>query len=900
MEAAIVLSFAVIASVYFYPAFQGKRLNAEDNSANDGLKVEINNYREQHNGETPRWINSIFSGMPTYQIAPSYDSTKTMSFVEKIYHLWLPDYVWYVFASMLGFYILLRAFDFRRWMAVLGAIVWAFSSYFFIIIAAGHLWKAITLAYIPPTIAGIVMCFKGKYLWGFIITALFATLQVGGNHVQMTYYFLIPEILMFLAFVVKCCVKKDFSHLIKATAAIVFAAIIAIGLNASNLYHTYKYSEDTMRGRSELVKEGKQDDQTKDGLERSYITQWSYGISETWSLLIPNIKGGSSNVPLSENKTAMKHADPNLSYMGIYNQLPQYWGEQPGTSGPVYVGALICMLFILALFVIPNKSTWKWVLLVSTILSILLAWGKNFMGFTDFFIDHIPMYSKFRTVSSILVVAEFTIPLLAMMGLKRFVEGMKDPDLRKKMFRGLLYSAGITMFFCLLFAVAPHIAGECVSSMEVQSLNQLVQTNQMDPQTVHTIISSASEMRGAMLSADAWRSLFVILLGFVVLLLYYKTAVKNNGKVSWTTSASLGAIIIVICLADMWMINKRYMNNSLFQTPVAQTVPEKTPMDDYILSKSDGKRDFRVLNMTVSTFNDNTTSFFYNSIGGYHPAKLRRYQELIENCISQEYPKLMDMFTPERLDTAEMVRTNNLTFPIYDLSDVNADSICPVINMLNTKWFIYGDEKQKIPLENTTAYGNAWFVDSIAVVDNANQELDALKKLSPRHNAIIDKQFAQVLGDKTEPADSADFIKLTDISSMHVAYEAETKKGGVAVFSEIYDKGWEATIDGKPAEVARANYVLRAMKIPAGKHKIEMNFNAQTVKSTETVAYISLTVLLLAVALAAFLTWRKQKKEEEKNEPSEDTKVQEVIEDVKEQTIVKEKQHNFSKNKRNK
>ncbi len=853
LEAAAVLFFAAVASIYFFPAFQGKRLSAEDNNANDGLRVEINNYRQQHGGETPRWINSIFCGMPTYQIAPSYDSAKTMGFVEKVYHLGLPDYVWYVFASMLGFYILLRAFDFKRWMAVLGAIVWAFSSYFFIIIAAGHLWKAITLAYIPPTIAGVVMCFKGKYLWGFVITAVFATLQIGGNHVQMTYYFLIPELLMFGAFVVKCIYKKQFPHLIKATAAIAVAAVIAVGLNASNLYHTYKYAEDTMRGKSELVKEGKQDDQTDSGLERSYITQWSYGISETWSLLIPNIKGGSSNVPLSENKMAMKHADMQLNMSGIYNQLPQYWGEQPGTSGPVYAGALICMLFVLALFVVPNRSTWKWVLIVSTILSILLAWGKNFMGFTDFFIDHIPLYSKFRTVSSILVVAEFTIPLLAMMGLKRFFEGMKSAELRPKMLQSLYLSTAITVVICLFFALAPTAMGDCVSSMERMNIEQ-----QIEPSMAQAIIASASKMRAAMLTADAWRSAIVILIGAVLLYLYYATAKKNNGKVSWTTSTSIGAMIIMLCLGDMWMVNKRYMNNSMFQTQAAQIQPEKTPVDEYILGKSGDKRDYRVLNMTVNTFNDNTTSFFYNSIGGYHPAKLRRYQELIETRISEEYPKVMTLFSSERLDTEAMTKSGNLQMPIYDLSTVDADTICPVLNMLNTRWIIYGDEKQKFPLENTTAYGNAWFVDQLKVVDNANQELDALKNVSPRHFAIVDKQFAKTLGNPAKP-DSTDYIKLTDISSTHLAYEAQSKKGGVAVFSEIYYPEWTATIDGKPADIARTDYVLRAMNIPAGKHKIEMTFEPQSVKTTETVAYICLTVLLIAVALALFISWRKCK-----------------------------------------
>lgn len=858
MEVAVIVFFAAIASAYFYPAFKGMRLGAEDNTANDGLKVEINNYREQHDGETPRWINSIFSGMPTYQISPSYDSMKPMGFVEKLYHLGLPDYVWYVFASMLGFYILLRAFDFRRWMAVLGAVVWAFSSYFFIIIAAGHLWKAITLAYIPPTIAGVVLCFKGKYLWGFIITAVFATLQIGGNHVQMTYYFLIPELLMFGAFVIQCVRKKKIAHLLKATAIIAASVVIAIGLNASNLYHTYKYSQDTMRGKSELVKEGKQDDQTDDGLERSYITQWSYGISETWSLLIPNIKGGTSNAPLSESKTAMKKADPQINMMGIYNQLPQYFGEQPGTSGPVYVGALICMLFIMALFVIPNKNAWKWVLIASTVLSVFLAWGKNFMWFTNIFIDYIPLYSKFRTVSSILVVAEFTIPLLAMMGLKRFFEGMADAQQRPKMFRALTYSTAITLVFCLFFAMAPTALGDCLSTMEKESIYQ-----QLDPQSANMIVASVSEMRAAMLTADAWRSALIIIIGAAILGLYYMTARKNNGKVSWTTSASIGALIIVLCLGDMWLINKRYMNNDLFHAPAAQLLPEKTPLDDYILSKSGDKRDYRVLNMTVSTFNDNTTSFYYNSIGGYHPAKLRRYQELIETRITEEYPRMMqDLFTIERLDTAAMVKSGNLQMPIYNLSEVNADTICPVLNMLNTRWVIYGNENTQYPYENTTAYGNAWFVDSLKIVDNANQELDALKTVSPRRFAIVDKQFAQVLGGNTLPADSADYVKLTNISSTHVEYEASSKKGGVAVFSEIYYPGWEAAIDGKPADLARANYVLRAMNIPAGKHKIEMNFNPQSVKTTETIAYVCLAILLLAIVLAAFLLWKKSRTNE--------------------------------------
>ena len=853
-EAIAVLTFAVIASVYFFPALKGMRLSGEDNSANDGLKVEINKYREEHGGETPRWINSIFSGMPTYQIAPSYDSAKPLAFVEKVYHLGLPDYAWYVFASMLGFYILLRVFDFKRWMAMLGAIVWAFSSYFFIIIAAGHLWKAITLAYIPPTIAGVVLCLKKQYLWGMVVTALFAALQINGNHVQMTYYFLIPEILMFIAFVVKSIMDKEIPHLLKATAAIAIAAIIAIGLNASNLYHTYKYSEDTMRGKSELVKKGKEADQTDSGLERSYITNWSYGIGETLSLLIPNIKGGAS-VPLMENKTAMKYSDPQIASYGIYSQFGQYWGEQPGTSGPVYAGALVCMLFLLAIVIVPDKNPMKHVLIIATILSILLAWGKNYMPFTNFFINYVPFYSKFRTVASILVVAEFTIPLLAMFGLKTFIEALGDKKKIPMMVMALTWSTLITLAICVFYAAFPTAFGDCVSSNERESI-----TNQLDPTSANLIIASLSKMRAAMLTQDAWRSVLIILIGAALLYAYCNTAIKNNGEVSWKTQAAIGGLIIIVCLFDMWQVNKRYMNDKNFTVkPEAKAEPTPSEIDLYISNKSGKKRNYRVFDSTKNTFNDNSTAFFHNSIGGYHPAKLRRYQELIETYIANELPKALEMFSQDRLDTDAMRADGNLKFPVYNLEGVNADSLCPVLNMLNTRWIIYGDDNQAFPLENTQANGNAWFINDVKVVDNANEELDALKKYSPRHTAIIDKTFEGLLGKLAAPADSADYIKLTDQTSTTSNYEYDSKKGGIAVFSEIYYPGWEAAVDGKPVDIARANYVLRAINLPAGKHVITMKFDPQTIHTTETVAYSCLAALLIILAIAIFMTWRKRK-----------------------------------------
>ena len=887
-EVMCIALFAVIALVYFYPAdFDGRRLTQHDNGAADGLGVEINQYRASHDGETPRWTNSVFGGMPTYQIAPSYDSAKKMSFIERAYHLWLPDYVFYIFISMLGFYILLRAFDFRRWMAALGAIIWAFSSYFFIIIAAGHIWKVLTLAYIPPTIAGIVLCYRRRYLLGCAVTALFASLQISSNHVQMSYYFLVPEALIIIAFLIESLKKKepimdeplqeqeptwldkivgifkkkparkpieqplDFKAWVKGTVTVLIAAVLAIGLNASNLYHTYEYAKDTMRGKSELVKEHRVDDQTDSGLERSYITAWSYGVGETWTFLIPNLMGGAS-VPLSQSSTAMKKADPTFANAGIYNGMPQYWGEQPGTSGPVYLGALVCMLFILSLIVIPNKSPLKWALIIATILSILLSWGKNFMGFTDFFIDYVPMYSKFRTVSSILVVAEFTVPLLAMLGLKRFVELGAEKETRGKMIQALFISTAITVGICIAFALGHNtIFGDCISSSDRSSINEYVGMGYFDQATGQRILASMATMRGAMLTADAWRSVIIILLGGFFL---YRI---GRGKQS-TLFVPNYVWIICICLVDMWMVNKRYLNDKMFETPRPAAAAEKTDLDNYILGRSGDKRNYRVLNFAVSTFNDNTTSYFYSSVGGYHAAKLRRYQEMIEEHIAQEMPKVYDVIHAAPLDSTQL---SGIGYPVYDFSkaSVNVDSLLPVINMMNTRWFILkGQGDVRIPIENNTAFGNAWFVNDMKLVNNANEEIAALHEVNPRHTAVIDKQFAEIVKAPAAPADSACSVNQTRLTCNEVDYEVNSKNGGLVVFSEIYYPGWTATIDGQEAPIGRANYILRCMNVPAGKHTIHMQFRPKTVEQTETIANISFYVIIIILILALLFGRRRK------------------------------------------
>ena len=497
--------FAVLSFAYFFPAdLDGRILFQHDSSAGVGAGQEATEYYEA-TGERTRWTNSLFGGMPTYQIAPSYDTTQPLNWVEKAYRLFLPEYVQLTFILMLGFYILMRAFGMSAWLSALGGIIWAFSSYFFILISAGHIWKFITLAYIPPTIAGMVLVYRGKWLWGSVLTALFVALQIKSNHVQMSYYFLFVMLFMAIAYGVEAYKAKQLPRFWKATGVLVVAGLIGVAANLSNLYHTYSYSKETMRGKSELVYEGDAAQQTSSGLNRDYITQWSYGIGETWTLLVPNFKGGAS-VPLAANETAMKKANP--LYSNIYTQLTQYFGEQPMTSGPVYVGAFVLFLFILGCFIV--KGPMKWALLGATIFSILLSWGKNFMPLTDFFIDFVPMYNKFRAVSSILVIAEFTIPLLAILTLKRIFD---DPSVLKQTRNGLIVSTILTFGVALILWIWPSFMGNgFIPTQEMQMLQNALSPNELVP-----LVSNMSEMRAAMVSTDALRSMVIIAIGLAIL-----------------------------------------------------------------------------------------------------------------------------------------------------------------------------------------------------------------------------------------------------------------------------------------------------------------------------------------------------------------------------------------------
>lgn len=815
-----IVFFALIAFVYFFPAVTEDRILAQhDAVAGIGAGREMQEYREA-TGERTRWTNAIFGGMPTYQMAPSYDSSDTLNFVQQVYRLFLPDYVWYVFVMLLGFYILLRAFDFKAWMATLGAVIWAFSSYFFIIIAAGHLWKFVTLAYIPPTIAGMVLVYRGKYLWGAVVTALFVALQIMSNHPQMSYYFLFVMLFMAIAYGVSAWKEKQLPRFLKASAVLVIAGLVGVCINLSNLYHTYQYSKESMRGKSELVKENSAD-QTDSGLERSYITQWSYGIGETFSLLVPNVKGGAS-VPLSQNEKAMEKANP--MYSSLYSQLGQYWGEQPGTSGPVYVGAFVMFLFILGLFIV--KGPMKWALAGGTLFSILLSWGHNFMGLTDFFIDYVPMYSKFRAVSSILVIAEFTIPLLAVMALREVV---MRPQLVRECPKAFYGSFALTGGLSLLFALAPSFFfPSYVSSVEMSALQQAIPADQLAP-----ILVNLEEMRSSIFTSDAWRSFAIILIGVAFVWMYCAGKLK---------ASVLVALLTVLCLVDMWSVNKRYLYDAQFVAKGTEMQPFLQPSETDKEILKDKTLDYRVLNLSVNTFNENNTAYWHKSIGGYHAAKLRRYQELIEEHIQGEITSLF----------------KELSEAGGDMNKLEA-GLTPALNMLNTRYYIFPLQGGKtMPLFNPYALGNAWFVDEVKYVENANEEIDALHHIDPARTAVVDKQFA----DRVKPSapDSLNIIVLKEYKANALKYEVNTPKGGTVVFSEIYYPGWRSYIDGKEVEHGRADYVLRAMNIPAGKHTVEFVFDPQSLHVTEGVAFTALALLVAGVLFAVGLPlWRRRK-----------------------------------------
>ena len=875
----VVLCFLLLSFAYFAtPISEGLVLGGHDTVAGMGQGQEQAAYHEA-TGERSRWTNSIFSGMPTYQISPTYGSTKVMSVVETVVRLCTSGPLGFLFLYLFGFYLLMRALRFKPLLSAFGATAWAFSSYFLIIIAAGHLWKVNTLGFIPPTIAGLVLAYRGKYLWGATVTALFAALQIAANHLQMTYYFLFVMLFVAVAYGIEALRSKTLSRWAKATGALVVGGLLAAAVNLPNLYHTWQYSKESMRGKTELTtpspKKAAAADapsaEGTDGLARDYITQWSYGVDETLTLLMPDFKGGGSSSIL--DREGIEKLEGYNEFYQYATQLQQatgsgnvpgillYWGDQPFTVGPVYVGAIICFLFVLGLGLV--RGPLKWALAAATLLSFLFAWGHNFMAATDFFIDVLPMYSKFRTVSSALVIAEFTMPVLAMLAL---AEVIRHPEKIFGTRRGkvsLGVAAVLTVGVSLFYALVPD-AANLLSSTDQQAFAQLQQFG-VPADFINGYKGALLSLHAAILSATAWRAFFLSFIALALVAAYAK----------WPKaipSAAVVGVLLLLTLGDLWNIDRRYLNTDSFKEPEAmQGNFAKSPADQLILQDKDPN--FRVLNLSGGNpFNEtsNQTAYWHKSIGGYHAAKLRRYQELINFYLDDECQHLgqaaQKAYAQAAADSAQLMARGIRTpeqLNDYVAANLDTDSVTPVLNMLNMKWVILSGGN--IALRNTHANGNAWFVNEVKFADNADAEIRALGKLDTKHQAVADVRFKSQLEGAT---DGQGRIELKQYTPNELRYTSENSKAGVAVFSEIYYPGWTATIDGQPVEVARVNYVLRALRIPAGRHEIVFSFRPASVSTTEVIAYVAFALLISGFLFAAWHQWRNAGEETDESETS--------------------------------
>ncbi len=810
--------FLSITVVYFSPLFEGQKLKQHDITMYKGMSKEIVDFRAK-TGEEPLWTNSMFGGMPAWQISVKY-KTNLFRYLDKAIRLGLPQSAGYVFLYFLGFFILLLVLRVDPWLGIAGAVAYALSSYFFIILGAGHTSKAHAIAYMAPVLAGIILTYRGKLWTGGLLTAVALTLEIIAGHLQITYYLLILVLIYGVYQLVKSWEEKRMAYFWKATGVLLAAAAIAIAINITPLWGTAQYGKYTMRGKPVLSKE-KQN--KSGGLDRDYITAWSYGIGETWSLMIPDVKGGASGYIGYENK-ALDKADPR--YRKVIAQQNAYWGNQPGTSGPVYAGAIMVFLFVLGMFLLDDKL--KWALFAATLVSILFSWGKNFMDLTNILIDYLPGYNKFRAVSMILVIAELTIPLLAVLTLNKL---LKEPGLLLKKKKAFYISLGLTAGMAFLFYLFPDTFFTFFSRYELNQFAQLRHTN--NPAQVAVFTNSLKDVRMAIFRADVLRSLFFILAAAALLFLFARGKLKKG----WLIGL-LGLLILI----DMAGVDRRYLNNNNFEPARRAEDPfQKTIADRYIFR--DKAPDFRVLDLTKNVFNDASTSYFHFSIGGYHGAKLQRYQDLIDEYLMNEINDLRKVFsskpTPEKVEDA-LQREQ-------------------VLNMLNTKYIIYNPKAE--PVLNRHAFGNAWPVQSVKMVNNADEAIAALGKTDLRATAVVDKVFAPLVKEKQFPLDVSAKIRLLHYAPNLLKYDFQSKAPQLVVFSEIYyPKGWEVFVDGKPSSYFRADYLLRAMVVPAGHHRIEFRFAPVAWRVGETISLAGSILLLLLLALFAFSLWKKREK----------------------------------------
>lgn len=820
-----IVCFLVVTFAYFSPLLEGRVLPQSDVQQYKGMSHELSEYYKNE-GKSSAWTGSMFSGMPAYQIGIWGGSPNCLDYLEAPLKALGNTSAGAVFTGMLMAYILFCVMGVGVVPAILGAIAYSLSSYNIIIIDAGHVTKAWSIAYMPLIIAGMAAAFRKKHLLAGLLMALGLALQIKNNHLQITYYTGLLCVFLYVGLVINDIRLKDGKSLLKSTGALAMGVVLAILCNMGNIYSNYEMAQESTRGKSELSKPSQSEKQSS-GLDKEYAFAWSYGKAETFSFLVPDIHGGASGgiLPPSShlyNTVCAQAPGAQLSPEGI--QAQTYWGDQPFTSGPVYFGAIICFLFVLGMIVIKNPI--KWVLFVATVFFIFLSWGHNLEGFNDWFFYHFPMYNKFRAVSTALVVPALTILVVAVWGLKIFIdEGNID---QKKQRSSLFIALGISAGICFLLWIAPNIFGFTFASQ-----NDSQWMGQVPEWYYQALISDRKDL----LASDAVRSLiFIVLAGGI---LYLFTSLKTN-KQRWSLYASLALLLLVT--VDLWSVDRRYLDTDKFQPKTAYNVNQPFPMSNASkMILQDKQPSYRVLNLN-NPFNETATSYYHKSIGGYHAAKLKRYQELIDYRLQEEIQNIINSFASQNIDTIRASFASNRA-----------------LNMLNAKYIIF--DPAQAPLINENAMGNAWFVDSLAFVDNADQEIASLNSTDLQTTAVLDKKFEPGLNRFAIVPDSSANIVLTEYKPDILTYKSKAATEQLAVFSEIYyDKGWEASVDGQPASHYRADWTLRAMRIPAGEHEIVFRFVPHTYITARrvTTASSAILILLLLGAIGSYFYRRKE------------------------------------------
>jgi len=810
---AIIGIFIALCFVYFSPALQGKALYQSDVLMAKGMQKEIMDYKAK-DGKGPLWTNSMFGGMPAYQIWVQYPNNVT-TYVISFFKTVFPNPIDTVLLYLLGAYFLFCVLRINPWLAAAGAIAFAFSSYNFQIIDAGHSNKAMAIAFFPPILAGIILTFRKKYLLGAVLTALFLAVEIRTNHIQMTYYLFIALLIYVGIELYHALKNKESKDFIKSFSYLVVASLLAVAVNAGMLWTTYEYSTETIRGQSNLTSDKSA---TSNGLDRDYAYQWSQGVGESLTFLAPNIYGGASGANLDEKSEVAKALSakgiPQEQLVPAIQQLGQvglstYWGDKQFTSGPWYFGASICFLFILGLFIVKNRI--KWWILSASILCLLLSFGRHLPFLSDLFFNYFPLYNKFRAVESILVIVAFLVPVLAILAIKELISQKEEPI---KLQKSLMYSLYITGGLLLILIVVPDTFLSFKSANDRFFAERLMQITNGDKSFADAVSAALVQDRISLARTDAFRSLIFVLLSAGLVWALIKK--KLNPQLAFVALA-------VLLLVDLWNIDKRYLNHDKF-------------VDDNVLAQQTQPRDvdqlimrdqsyYRVFDLTQGNpFSNSIPSYFYKNIGGYHAAKLKRYQEVIEKQFN---------------------------------GAINED----VLDMLNTKYLITSDKNgdKQTMINRSTAAGHAWFVEQVEYVKNADEEMMAISSFDPKKVMVVDEKFKPLIDAKKTGFDANGFIRLTNYHPDHMTYEYSAGRDALAVFSEIwYDKGWNAYVDGEKIPYFRADYILRAAQLPGGNHKLEFRFEPNSYYTGEIISLIASMLLVLSLGYAIFLEVKRK------------------------------------------